>query len=147
MKIIHEAIVGDYHFIVSMDYLTITKNGEELVHLPQEQMFEAVGWLHAEASAVYQALNKGVVAPVVVPETQKEIRETSPDKMVEKRPQGLAKSDMDERRAKVKAPLTLGDPDLAGRAPDASPDGRQRIFGVEDMDLGELARTAGKVLS
>lgn len=48
-----------------------------------------------------------------------------------------------ERRSAQTVPIKVGDPNLAYSAPSASGDGKQRIAGLEVMDLGALAQRDG----
>ncbi len=74
MQIIKEAVVGEYHFIVSKDYLAVTMNGEELVVLNRNDAQEVTTWLFSELNGAKVAptvaetpQNVSVSAPVAVP--------------------------------------------------------------------------------
>ena len=146
MQIIHEAIIEDYHFIVSTDWMTITHKGEEVVHLNRDRMFEAIGWLNAEASAIYAAVNAGRTQPQVVPTTPIEHPEehkvrtpTTPVRLKEG-------TDYEVRRAKTTAILPKPD-ERPGGEPSDSINGERRIFDTEVVDLGKLSAEIGKVTS
>lgn len=144
LKLIKEAIVGDYHFVSSTDYLVVTKGGEELVHLTSEEGHDVVEWLVTEGLfADPRLITKDTSGPA---EHYKEFKTPiKPQKQEPKRPEV---DPYENRKAKVSekaAPYfeALGDPFLAQNAPVRSNDGKQAILGMETTDLGEAALKAG----
>ncbi len=150
MKVLNEAIVGDYHFVVSDEYVHIsTKMEPMLVHLSYQEAQEVIPWLYAKLSQ-YQGstaiLEPFKPIPVVGGPTTllgghgidlKE-RETLQVLMF---PDG--KDPLANRSAKQTTPMKVGDPFLAGSAPDKSADGKFAVMGIEGTDLGAMAKQHG----
>lgn len=48
MKIIKEAVLGEYHFILDDNYFCVTLDGEEMVNINRSELSELVNWLKNE---------------------------------------------------------------------------------------------------
>ena len=132
MRVLNEAIVGEYHFVISDDYLNITLRGEEVVHLSYGEAQEVVPWLMTKLGRFKG--EEAVIIPTSIPDpsTYKQLVPSKP----------LPSSDsLATRSATQSTPLKTGDPFLA--APESSADGKQKIFGVQTMDLAAEMRLAG----
>lgn len=141
MLIIHEAVVGPYKFTICKDWLAITKDGKELVHLNEQEKGEVIPWLFGELG-----INTLPTGPIHVnrdypglghPVTAKEAPSRN-SKIVDMRP--INPPDFSDRRATSTSPVMVGNPDLANSAPDSSADGKQKIFEVGVTDLAAVAR-------
>ena len=139
MKIVHEAIINDYHFIVSPDYLVITKDNEELVHLDSKQAEEITTWLWEETKR----------NPIAVPVSNEKIQYDAVKNYVgkaayEKTYTAIPYEPGD--RSAVQTHNSLpgeGLPPAENEIP-AFVGGRQRIQAVETVDLGRI-RASGVI--
>ena len=142
MKIIHEAIVGEYHFIYSPEYLVITLDGKELVHLNKDETIDVVSWLAKEAGITFGGMYAKPEIPVVVDTSKYEIVR-GPSNYPNKYPEPSSyRSGVDElatRRAVTTSPIPITDPFLAGNSPNQNSEGA-RILGVDTIDLARVAR-------
>lgn len=128
IKITQQAQVDGYTFAVHPDHFSITREGKEMVVLSPEDATEVVAWLAALI----------LMGPQPSPKA-KDIPPTKLEKSDFKIP---STDDLATRKAVTKAPLSLGMADPHS-APDSSPDGLQRIHGVETVDLVVEAKRAG----
>ncbi len=133
MKIVKEAIIDDYHFILGDDYFTVTKDGGELVMLKREELSDLVAWISSE------------IKPRVLPEIMRISQDVpghnkqwiGPIKKAEPKTGDIV-YDPGARTATQTVELKLGDPSLAYSAGTMLPDGRQGIQGEQVVDLGKL---------
>ena len=134
MKVLNEAIVGEYHFIISDEYLTITLNREEVVHLSYAEAQEVVPWLMSKIGHYRgsEAIIEPFKAPLVV---------TKPVHSDTKAWVGV--DPYAGRSSKQSVPMKVGDPFLAESAPMRSQDGKQTITGVHTSDLAQDLLKAG----
>lgn len=86
MKIIKEAVLGEYHFILDDNYFCVTLDGEEMVNINRSELSELVNWLKNELGET-QPVNEARTptpkkeAPVV----QLELFGGGPDPMSDRR--------------------------------------------------------------
>ncbi len=163
MKVLNEAIVGDYHFVVSDEYVHIsTKMEPMLVHLSYQEAQEVIPWLYAKLSQYHGAT--AILEPFkpILADSRREStipvvggQITLPGKLgghgidlkeretlqVPMFPDG--KDPLANRSAKQTTPMKVGDPFLAGSAPDKSADGKFAVMGIEGTDLGAMAKQHG----
>lgn len=143
MKVIQEAVIGEYHFIVSDDYVAITLRGEEVVHLSREEVSDVIPWLYSKTQTSARILPEVMAIPAI-----------NWDREVAKASKEMAKSyvggdkPLDSRKVEVSKEArtyldAIGNPFLANDAPTSSGDGKQRIVGIEVNDLGLEAQKAG----
>lgn len=137
MQIIHEAIVGPYKFTICKDWLAVTQDGKELVHLNAEEKGDIIPWLYQELGGHVEK----VIALPAYPSVDMTVREAPRNaKVAEAVGKIVNPPDFSERRATQTSPVMVGNPDLAGQSADASADGKQRIFETGVVDLAALAR-------
>lgn len=131
MKIINEAIVGDYHFIVGEEYVAITHKGEEMVHIPHNEAYEVFNWV----TRLITTSPVDSYSDLIKAEHAKTLKSVSTKPEVT--------YDPGNRKAKNTVPIGDGDPFLAQKAPNSSLDGRFQIKGVMDEDLGKAVIESG----
>ncbi len=138
MKVLNEAIVGEYHFVVSNDYLAITLDGKEMVHLSAEEMQEVVPWLMSKV---------GLPAPKQYEPKQyiggENNIKTVPYKMADGPAYSGGTVPLESRTAVQKVPMKDTNPFLASSAPSSSSDGKFAVLGVKIDDLAVEAAKAG----
>lgn len=141
MKVINEAIVGDYHFVVSDgEYVAVTKGGDEMVHLSMADAQEVIPWL---MSKILTVRPMGVIStdtPLQAVDTSRKDNIVTNDPKYKNVPSA---DTLAARGAKTTTPLKVGDPFLAQSAPMTSADGKQAILGVQLTDLAAEIRKAG----
>lgn len=139
MKVIKEAVIGEYHFILDPEFFAITLDKDEKVLISREELTDLVGWLATEVALpqpkvpwqlvqdrpVY--VNKFDIGPKVTCESHK-------DKAID-----LANDPLEGRHATQTVPMHLGDPNLAYQA-------TKGVKAVETVDLVLEASRAGATI-
>ena len=139
MKVLNEAIVGEYHFVISDEYLNITLDRQEVVHLSYAEAQEVVPWLmtklgHYKGSeAIIEPFKTSTVTPTLPMCGQN----------TEVKPKWNDADPFVGRSARQSVPMKVGDPFLAESAPLRSKDGKQTIAGVQINDLAADLLKAG----
>lgn len=139
MQIFQEAVVDGYRFTVNSEYLSITRDGESMVHLSHEAAKEVVGWLFGQLGHTAPAIH--VTAVVEPPPLRREIPSTAIG-MKGAVDLFAARSASLSPEGRVYAEK-IGDPFLADSAPNRSSDGKQAIVGVEVADLAAESKRLG----
>ncbi len=137
MKVLNEAIVGEYHFVVSNDYLAITLDGKEMVHLSAEEMQEVVPWLMSKVGHTTEP--KQFIAKAYPLPDRHGVQIV--DRQADTYTGGSVP--LEARSAVQKVPMKDTNPFLASQAPNSSSDGKFAVLGVRVDDLAVEAAKAG----